>query len=1314
MSKFRKNNTKKALLFTLAFAVIIASALAITLFTDWNPLGNLVGPSQEEPGKTEPENPQPDNMADVEPNTPEPEEPVTFNIPERMRAVTILPGDDYLTEKYEAADDVKKEIDAALDAAKNLDMNTVLVGTNTGEFAAYDSLTRPAANAVFDPLDYLIAGARSRGLYVYCFFDLKATYDGVGLVTYPRFDTALMNGIEKELGAFLEKYSPDGLFFTNYDFPESDTAFADYLSCGGGMSYQDYLDGASRQVVELASSLVRQKAPGVQVGLVTEPQWATTKENEAGQNTLDPYSMLTDGHCDAKSMIEDKLVDMIAVKAFGSLTDSKIPFERIVKWWSELAAENEVRMYAIHAADRMANSTYAGWGSSDQMTKQAITLESYKGCNGSVFYGLASMKADPAGSVTLLKKYFRNEVNADYIMTELSISVPAKLTYSTYEPTVMFRGASDPTNPVTVNGTEIKTDANGYFSLSYELKPGLNTFTIVHKDKTLVYKITRNVKIFQSVAPTGTLTVDGNTDITLTAMAYENAKITAVINGQTVTLTRDNSEDDNTDKDSFYVKYTGTYRTPAASGSVKNLGNITFKGSWEGRDETETGASIKVNKIAEVGSGSPIVVTASQAETFPTNTLDDISDGGYYPLPKGSLDYTVGDMIVFTSGSSTYRYYKLASGLRVYAGDISTTNQLVQDVVVNGMSITANSSTTTVALNMSQPTSYSVSYSNSGISFTFNYLKSACGSLTSLTKNPIFSSATWSGDTLTLRFRKANGMCGYTASYNGNTLSLQFNNPPSSIAGARIVIDPGHGGTDVGALGFYPGKHEDYVNRQIATELAAILRNQGASVLLIDTSGSAKVTLQSRVAQAANFKPQIFLSVHSNSATSSSARGSEAYYFYDFSQQFCSYVNSALYNAMGNYNRGAKYGLYYVTRTTQYTAVLAECGFMSNESEYVQLLQNYSQIASSLTNGIGNYINSIYSGYTATGTETVGKVSQIPVKGVTLDKTTLELTAGAVGQLTATFTPEDATDQTVTWSSSNSGVVTVDQNGTLEAVAAGTATITVKTTDGGYTATCKVTVKPVAVTEVLLDKISVTMKVGDMLVLSATVQPENVSDKAITWSSSAPSVVKVENGKLTALAEGSATITAKCGEKSAFCTVTVQKAEVPAERVTLDQTTLELTVNGTAKLTAKVLPEETTVKTIQWSSSDETVAKVAADGTVTALKEGTTVITAKCGEKSAECTVTVKAEAVVPASITLDQSTLSMAVGGTQKLTASILPDNATDKSITWSSDAPGIVEVAADGTVTAKAAGTAIITATTVNGLTITCTITVTETAGT
>ena len=161
--------------------------------------------------------------------------------------------------------------------------------------------------------------------------------------------------------------------------------------------------------------------------------------------------------------------------------------------------------------------------------------------------------------------------------------------------------------------------------------------------------------------------------------------------------------------------------------------------------------------------------------------------------------------------------------------------------------------------------------------------------------------------------------------------------------------------------------------------------------------------------------------------------------------------------------------------------------------------------------------------------------------------------------------------------------------------------------------------------------------------------------------------------------------------------------------MTLDQTTMELTVNGTGKLTATVKPDETTVKTIQWSSSDETVATVGADGTVTALKEGTAVITAKCGEKSAECTVTVKAEAVMPTSITMEPTMLSLTVGQTYALIATVLPENATDKTVTWSSDAPSIVDVAADGTVTAKAAGTANITARTANGLAVTCIVTVT-----
>ena len=121
--------------------------------------------------------------------------------------------------------------------------------------------------------------------------------------------------------------------------------------------------------------------------------------------------------------------------------------------------------------------------------------------------------------------------------------------------------------------------------------------------------------------------------------------------------------------------------------------------------------------------------------------------------------------------------------------------------------------------------------------------------------------------------------------------------------------------------------------------------------------------------------------------------------------------------------------------------------------------------------------------------------------------------------------------------------------------------------------------------------------------------------------------------------------------------------------------------------------------------------RLAADGTVTGLKEGTAIITAKCGEKSAECSVTVKPSLIVlmPTSIQLDQTSLNLTPGSAVKLTATVLPDSVPDKSVTWSSDAPTIAEVLSDGTVTAKSMpGIATITAKTTNGLTITCAVTV------
>lgn len=165
------------------------------------------------------------------------------------------------------------------------------------------------------------------------------------------------------------------------------------------------------------------------------------------------------------------------------------------------------------------------------------------------------------------------------------------------------------------------------------------------------------------------------------------------------------------------------------------------------------------------------------------------------------------------------------------------------------------------------------------------------------------------------------------------------------------------------------------------------------------------------------------------------------------------------------------------------------------------------------------------------------------VTGVTLNKATLELGIGATEKLTATVAPKDAKNKSVTWSSSDEDIATVSSTGEVTAVAEGTATITVTTVEGGFTATCEVTVlPPVKVTGVSLNKAELTLETGQSSKLTATVTPDDAADKSVTWSSSAEDVATVDGGTVTAISEGTATITATTvdGGFTATCTVTVK------------------------------------------------------------------------------------------------------------------------------------------------------------------------------
>ena len=340
----------------------------------------------------------------------------------------------------------------------------------------------------------------------------------------------------------------------------------------------------------------------------------------------------------------------------------------------------------------------------------------------------------------------------------------------------------------------------------------------------------------------------------------------------------------------------------------------------------------------------------------------------------------------------------------------------------------------------------------------------------------------------------------------------------------------------------------------------------------------------------------------------------------------------------------------------------------------------------------------------------------VAVTGVTVSAQTLTLEEGESKQLTATVAPDNATDKSVTWSSSNESVATVAQDGTVTAVKEGTANITVTTTDGSKTASCTVTVekKVIHVTGVTVSPTTLTLTEEQTQKLTATVAPDNATDKSVTWSSLNEEVATVsKDGTVTAIKEGEAEIKATTtdGSKTASCTVTVEKKVIHVTGVTVSPTTLTLTEEQTQKLTATVAPDNATDKSYTWSSLNEEVATVAQDGTVTAIKEGEAEIkvTTTDGSKTASCTVTVEKKVIHVTGVTVSPTTLTLTEKQTQKLTATVAPENATDKSVTWSSLNEKVATVSKDGTVTAVKEGTAEIKVTTTDGSkTASCTVTV------
>lgn len=250
--------------------------------------------------------------------------------------------------------------------------------------------------------------------------------------------------------------------------------------------------------------------------------------------------------------------------------------------------------------------------------------------------------------------------------------------------------------------------------------------------------------------------------------------------------------------------------------------------------------------------------------------------------------------------------------------------------------------------------------------------------------------------------------------------------------------------------------------------------------------------------------------------------------------------------------------------------------------------------------------------------------SSVPVTSVSLNKNSLTLTEGETASLSASVLPTDATNRNVSWSSNDNTIASV-QGGVVTAIKQGSAIITVKTEDGGKTASCSIIVeaKYIAVSGVTLDKASLSMYDDEEITLIATISPANATEKTIKWESSDESVATVKDGKVTAHKEGSVDIIASVGNMSAKCVVTVNKRIIHVEGISLSAKQKRLKIGETFSIECSVSPSNANNFELTYSSNNESIASVSQEGVITANKSGKASITVMAEDKSETVVISV-------------------------------------------------------------------------------------------
>ena len=925
-----------------------------------------------------------------------------LSLPENLRATIINIGD--ITEE-----DYESQLSARIDELVSYGLNGVYVYPY-GEHSCFDTNMNNESDRLKNTLDIL----SKYGLQKFVYFDVSKALEACPAGEYKN------DYLVSEAHKFALKYPCNGIILTGFYGENTNEYYEEYMKTGSGIGYRNWLYDVIESRFKMICDVIHLTDNTIAVGIDASDVWANAETDEGGSATYSDFEALTDGFADTKGYIEKKYVDFITADASGSITDEILPFEAVTGWWDNLSVTSGIPVYFVHHNEKIGMED--GWLSEDQLLKQMAIVDEYQNCNGSIFYSLDALAENAMGTTDTLVKYFNEQINVDSLFEELVMTSPYYLNYSTDEPSATFMGTFDENFDVYFDGEKLELNEAGNFYFEKPLEIGMNTFSISHKDKYLYYNIERRINVLKSVGSAisegKVMHVDGETYISVLAVAYKGANVTATINGTTIKL-KENTKSDDVDINSSYASFTGKYKVPKGIiGEEQYLGNIEITASYSGYSRTYIGAEVIVNEVeppkeevkietvipedqSSFGTGeivgtlsagisedqqvSFIKINKNFAYIFDGYNTDSVNPPDCGQLPEGTLDYYDGGWD---------EYYTTLSGKRFLAEDC----ELVEGVGLGLNSLYVNSignsgGDSVISMKLEDKISFTVTpIGNEYYSgydgdfyldeFTAEYIYITFDNVTSVTALPsfencsVFSDGKWEqvvvGSVpkfrLVLKLRQPGVYAGNSATYDdeGN-LNFKFQILTNDITNMTVVIDPGHGKTeydwdDPGAIGHI---EEASANLAVAKLVEAKLQSMGVNVVRLKTEEQFYDTVR-RPYYARDYGCDLYLAIHSNKAGTESARGTECFYYTSYSQPLAeaitdsvaSYFTNNVYYDGEDCNRGDMYSYMWTTKQQDFPSVLLEMGFVSNYEDAMALADPTHQdgIAQAIVDGIVTYL----------------------------------------------------------------------------------------------------------------------------------------------------------------------------------------------------------------------------------------------------------------------------------------------------------------------------------------------------------------------